>query len=50
LRSGLNAIAAPPFAHDLATGLILLAVAISDASFVRHRLIALNAHVRRYFG
>ena len=50
LRSGLNAIAAPPFAHDLATGLILLAVAISDASFLWHRLIALNAHVRRYFG
>jgi ribose/xylose/arabinose/galactoside ABC-type transport system permease subunit len=50
LRSGLNAIAAPPFAHDLATGLILLAVAISDASFLWHRLIALKAHVRWYFG
>ena len=42
LRSGLNAIAAPPFAHDLATGLILLVVAISDASFLWHRLIALK--------
>lgn len=47
LRSGLNGIAAPPFAHDLATG---LAMAISDASFLRHRLIALNEHVRRNFG
>jgi ribose/xylose/arabinose/galactoside ABC-type transport system permease subunit len=50
LRSGLNAVAAPPFAHDLATGLILLAVAILDASFLLHRLIALKAHVRRFFG
>ena len=50
LRSGLNAIAAPPFAHDVATGLILLAVAISDTPFLWHRLIALKAHVRRYFG
>jgi ribose transport system permease protein len=50
LRSGLNAIAAPPSAHDLATGFILLAVAISDASFLWHRLIAFNALVRRYFG
>jgi ribose/xylose/arabinose/galactoside ABC-type transport system permease subunit len=50
LRSGLNAIAAPPFAHDVATGLILLAVAISDAPFLWHRLIALKAYVRGYFG
>jgi ribose/xylose/arabinose/galactoside ABC-type transport system permease subunit len=50
LRSGLNAIAAPPFAHDVATGLILLAVAISDTPFLWHRLIALKAYVRGYFG
>jgi ribose/xylose/arabinose/galactoside ABC-type transport system permease subunit len=50
LRSGLNAIAAPPFAHDVATGLILLVVAISDAPFLWHRLIALKAYVRGYFG
>jgi ribose/xylose/arabinose/galactoside ABC-type transport system permease subunit len=50
LRSGLNAVAAPPFAHDLATGLILLAVAISDAPFLLHRLIAVKARVRRHFG
>jgi ribose/xylose/arabinose/galactoside ABC-type transport system permease subunit len=50
LRSGLNAIAAPPFAHDLATGLILLAVAISDAPFLWHRLIALRARVGLYSG
>jgi ribose/xylose/arabinose/galactoside ABC-type transport system permease subunit len=49
LRSGLNAIAAPPFAHDVATGLILLAVAISDAPFLWYRLIALK-DVRGYFG
>jgi hypothetical protein len=30
-------------AHDVATGLILLVVAISDASFLWHRLIALKA-------
>lgn len=47
LRSGLNAIAAPPFAHDLATGVILLVVAISDAAFLRHRLMAVRAHIRR---
>jgi ribose/xylose/arabinose/galactoside ABC-type transport system permease subunit len=50
LRSGLNAVAAPPFAHDVVTGLILLAVAISDAPFLWHRLIALKANVRGYFG
>jgi ribose/xylose/arabinose/galactoside ABC-type transport system permease subunit len=50
LRSGLNAVAAPPFAHDLATGLILLAVAISDAPLLKHRLLALRARVRLYSG
>jgi hypothetical protein len=34
----------------VATGFILLVVAISDAPFLRHRLIALKAYVRGYFG
>jgi hypothetical protein len=32
-------------ARDVATGFILLVVAISDAPFLRHRLIALKAYV-----
>jgi ribose/xylose/arabinose/galactoside ABC-type transport system permease subunit len=47
LRSGLNAIAAPPFAHDLATGLILLAVAVSDAPYLARRLTFLANRVRQ---
>jgi ribose transport system permease protein len=31
MRAGLNAIGAPPYAHDLAMGAILLAVAVLDA-------------------
>ena len=50
LRSGLNALAAPPFAHDLTTGLILVAVAVSDAPFLVNRMIMLKPLVRRYFG
>jgi ribose/xylose/arabinose/galactoside ABC-type transport system permease subunit len=38
LRSGLNAIAAPPFAHDMATGAILFTVAIIDAPLLHDRL------------
>ena len=34
LRSGLNALGAPPVAHDIVTGLILLAVAIVDAPYL----------------
>jgi ribose/xylose/arabinose/galactoside ABC-type transport system permease subunit len=47
LRSGLNAVAAPPFAHDLATGLILLAVAVSDAPYLLRRMTFLGSCVRR---
>ncbi len=47
LRSGLNAIAAPPFAHDLATGLILFAVAVSDAPYLMRRVAAFGIRFRR---
>jgi ribose/xylose/arabinose/galactoside ABC-type transport system permease subunit len=46
LRSGLNAVAAPPYAHDLVTGLILLAVAISDAPYLMRQLTALGLWFR----
>jgi ribose transport system permease protein len=47
LRSGLNAVAAPPFAHDLATGLILFAVAVSDAPYLSRCWTALRIHFRQ---
>ena len=47
LRSGLNAVAAPPFAHDLATGLILFAVAVSDAPYLMRRMTILGSRFRR---
>jgi ribose/xylose/arabinose/galactoside ABC-type transport system permease subunit len=50
LRSGLNAIAAPPFAHDLATGLILLAVAVSDAPYLIRRMTGLRNRFRQTLG
>ena len=49
LRSGLNAVAAPPFAHDLATGFILFAVAISDAPYLLRVWSRLKKHTRRIF-
>ncbi|HEY1746348.1 MAG TPA: ABC transporter permease [Xanthobacteraceae bacterium] len=48
LRSGLNAVAAPPFAHDLATGLILFAVAVFDAPYLWRRWAALHIHFVYY--
>ncbi|MGC1357865.1 MAG: ABC transporter permease [Xanthobacteraceae bacterium] len=47
LRSGLNAVAAPPFAHDLATGFILFAVAVFDAPYLWRRWTALGIHFRQ---
>jgi ribose transport system permease protein len=47
LRSGLNSIAAPPFAHDMVTGLILFAVAVSDAPYLLRRLTALWVHLHQ---
>ncbi|MDF2115853.1 ABC transporter permease [Roseiarcaceae bacterium H3SJ34-1] len=35
LRAGLNALGAPPFAHDMSMGAVLLAVAILDAPGIR---------------
>lgn len=48
LRSGLNAVAAPPFAHDLATGLILFVVAVFDAPYLWRRWDALHIHFVYY--
>lgn len=47
LRAGLNAVAAPPFAHDLATGCILFVVAVSDAPYLLRRLTAIGHRFRR---
>lgn len=47
LRAGLNAIAAQQFAHDLATGFALFAVAISDAPYLTRQLAALGIYFRR---
>jgi ribose/xylose/arabinose/galactoside ABC-type transport system permease subunit len=47
LRAGLNALAAPPYANDIASALILLAVAISDAPYLLRRLTAATAWFRR---
>ncbi len=38
LRSGLNALAVPPYVNDVASGLILLAVAVADAPYLQRRL------------
>jgi ribose/xylose/arabinose/galactoside ABC-type transport system permease subunit len=40
LRSGLTAIGVPPFAHDIVTGGVLLAVALLDAPELQRRLFA----------
>lgn len=34
LRSGLNALSAPPWSHQVATGLVLVAVAVADAPYL----------------
>jgi ribose/xylose/arabinose/galactoside ABC-type transport system permease subunit len=39
LRSGLNAVGAPPFVNDITIGTILLTVAILDAPYLARRLI-----------
>jgi hypothetical protein len=41
LRSGLNAISAPPFAHDIAIGAILFAVAKLDGPYFARRMTEL---------
>ncbi len=47
LRTGLNAVAAAPFAHDLATGCILFLVATTDAPYFARRLWWLDSRFRR---
>ena len=42
LRSGLTAIGVPPFAHDVVTGGVLLAVALLDAEDLHRRLHGLR--------
>ena len=39
LRSGLNAVGAPPFVNDIAMGAVLLAVAVLDGPYLARRLI-----------
>jgi ribose/xylose/arabinose/galactoside ABC-type transport system permease subunit len=47
MRSGLNAIGAPPFAHDIAMGAILLTVAVLDAAHLGRRTRWLRARATR---
>ncbi len=47
LRSGLNALGAPPYMNDVASGLILLAVAITDAPYLLRRLRAIRGRWRQ---
>lgn len=46
LRSGLNAVGAPPFVNDIAMGAILLTVAILDGPYLMRRLGRLTPRVR----
>ncbi|OGA19626.1 MAG: hypothetical protein A3H32_05255 [Betaproteobacteria bacterium RIFCSPLOWO2_02_FULL_63_19] len=46
LRSGLNAVEAPPFVNDIAMGAILLTVAIGDGPYLMRRLRQLAARER----
>jgi ribose/xylose/arabinose/galactoside ABC-type transport system permease subunit len=43
MRSGLNAIGAPPYAHDIAMGAILLTVAVLDSAHFGQRMRQLRA-------
>ena len=46
LRSGLNAVGAPPFVNDVAMGAILLTVAILDGPYLMRRLGRIAPRVR----
>jgi ribose/xylose/arabinose/galactoside ABC-type transport system permease subunit len=50
LRSGLNAVGAPPFVNDVAMGVVLLIVAILDGPYLTRRLIVGRRWVRRVLG
>jgi ribose/xylose/arabinose/galactoside ABC-type transport system permease subunit len=39
LRSGLNAVGAPPFVNDITMGAVLLMVAFLDSPYLKRRLI-----------
>jgi ribose/xylose/arabinose/galactoside ABC-type transport system permease subunit len=46
LRSGLNAVGAPPFVNDIAMGAVLFAVAVLDGPYLARRLIAARQRLR----
>jgi ribose/xylose/arabinose/galactoside ABC-type transport system permease subunit len=46
LRSGLNAVGAPPFVNDITMGTVLLAVAILDGPYLARRLIVVRRLAR----
>jgi ribose/xylose/arabinose/galactoside ABC-type transport system permease subunit len=46
LRSGLNAVGAPPFVNDITMGAVLLTVAILDGPYLARRLIVARRLVR----
>ena len=50
LRSGLNAVGAPPFVNDIAMGAVLLIVAILDGPYLTRRLIVGRGWMRRVLG
>jgi ribose/xylose/arabinose/galactoside ABC-type transport system permease subunit len=50
LRSGLNAVGAPPFVNDIAMGTVLLAVAILDGPYLARRLIVVRRLASRALG
>jgi ribose/xylose/arabinose/galactoside ABC-type transport system permease subunit len=50
LRSGLNAVGAPPFVNDIAMGTVLLAVAILDGPYLARRLLVVRRLASRALG
>lgn len=50
LRSGLNAVGAPPFVNDITMGTVLLAVAILDGPYLARRLIVVRRLASRALG
>lgn len=47
LRSGLTALGLPPFAVQIVTGLVLLAVALADSSGLHRQIYAMRRRLRR---
>jgi ribose/xylose/arabinose/galactoside ABC-type transport system permease subunit len=46
LRTGLTSLGVPPYVHDIATGFILVAVAIADGPHLRMRMVQLTRPLR----